>query len=713
MNLLITTLGTTWPIIPELLAFTNPATVPLFKNHPNSKLFQKWRDQYQIEPVEEVWIATTQGELVREGLKSLAQWEAIAPNPPKLKVYFMKGVNELSDLKECLGMRELIFRLALKASETKGIGKTFLSLAGGRKNMSADMQTAAEYFGCNALLHVVDSGQIPSILRAPRPEEMIQSLKKEDAAALFPLIIRGAMEGQSLFKLKSSKISSKNYPIISSESGEQPYSNDLSNKINAVIAQSSHLTQNFTRQLLKGVHGANFRALYTLSPNLIEKLQSTIIGIDPKHRDEDLKLLRQIPKTDHHCHLGGLLNPQQIIQVAKTLLPEISKAEEESKSFAKWLETCRSYAKTSPNDLRRDPFPRAWRYYRDEFAQKRRHLTTASFILFALKSPARLAEFIYGHRQPQAENLKAKSFNEFEAWGDLQGSSLLQTRDSLKTAVRIWLRDCQRNNVHYAELRCSPMNHTLGGLTPEEVVGILRESIMIARPRVKLIFIVSRHRDITQGEQTLKLVEKLFIKEGDNFSTWFGGLDLAGAEDEKAPAEFRELFDPALRSCLNVTIHAGEGTAPKNIWEAVYELNADRIGHGLTLAQDRRLLNRIKQRRISLELCPSSNQQIVGYRTELKRESSLKNRPTYPVKLFLDSGLRITINTDDPGICLTNPTLELLRAAELTPHGISLWEIFQLVRNGFQASFVEPDEKRALLLNAEESILKICDQIRN
>jgi len=189
------------------------------------------------------------------------------------------------------------------------------------------------------------------------------------------------------------------------------------------------------------------------------------------------------------------------------------------------------------------------------------------------------------------------------------------------------------------------------------------------------------------------------------FSSWFAGFDIAGAEYAQSPGKLREHMHPVMKECLNLTIHAGEGEPSDNIWEAVYELNADRIGHGLSLVDNPNLLTRIRNRRITIELCPSSNYQIVGFEDVTIPDS--RSMKKYPLRRFLDAGIRTTINTDDPGMSLTDLSHEFHKAACMTEGGLSRWEILQLIRNSFKAAFLDSTERKNLILEAEKQILNL------
>ncbi|HID38343.1 MAG TPA: hypothetical protein EYP36_02370 [Calditrichaeota bacterium] len=195
----------------------------------------------------------------------------------------------------------------------------------------------------------------------------------------------------------------------------------------------------------------------------------------------------------------------------------------------------------------------------------------------------------------------------------------------------------------------------------------------------------------------MELAQELFSKDS-SFREWIVGFDLAGAEYVRSPAQLREAFLPLMEESMNISIHAGETENVKNIWEAVYYLNADRIGHGLTLNDDAKLKSRFLNRKITIEMCPSSNDQIIGYG---------RGKKPYPLRDYLEYGLRVTINTDNPGISRTSLSEEYYKAAAITEGGLSRWEVLQLVRNGFRGAFLPFEDRQKKLLESEKKIIDL------
>lgn len=195
------------------------------------------------------------------------------------------------------------------------------------------------------------------------------------------------------------------------------------------------------------------------------------------------------------------------------------------------------------------------------------------------------------------------------------------------------------------------------------------------------------------------------------------GFDLSGDEAAEIPdleSSIRILF----ASCSPITIHAGEAMSANSIWEAVYKLSAQRVGHGLRLRDDTRLLEHCVRNDICMELCPISNAFTNSYtpisRPELNgglaRVPSLK-RDEYPMLDFLAAGLEVCLNTDNRSIHPNQSTLtdEYLKAAELCG-GLTKWEVLRIAKAGFKNAFLAKDDVASMLRHVEYEIYKlICE----
>jgi aminodeoxyfutalosine deaminase len=158
-----------------------------------------------------------------------------------------------------------------------------------------------------------------------------------------------------------------------------------------------------------------------------------------------------------------------------------------------------------------------------------------------------------------------------------------------------------------------------------------------------------------------------------------------GGDEMKAPPElFREQYAYAAAQGLRLTAHAGESAGPESIWGAL-NLGAERIGHGLTAAQDPELIEELAQRQVPVEICLTSN---------LRTGCCLHLRD-HPIRKYFDQGLMITLNSDDPSMFATS----LRREYELaqSEFGFTDEHLRELARNSFEASFLLPDEKVGFL----------------
>ena len=187
------------------------------------------------------------------------------------------------------------------------------------------------------------------------------------------------------------------------------------------------------------------------------------------------------------------------------------------------------------------------------------------------------------------------------------------------------------------------------------------------------IFDAVRQFGVEKAEQVLDLA----IRFRDRNVVGFG---IGGDEVKGPPEQFRELYARAADHGLRLTAHAGESAGPESIWGAI-NLRAERIGHGLTAAQDPELLEVLAERQIPIEVCVTSN----------LRTGVCAAIAQHPVRRYFDEGLMVTINTDDPAMFRT----DLEDEYRLVQENFAFTEdhIRELARNSFEASFLPPEKK--------------------
>jgi len=162
------------------------------------------------------------------------------------------------------------------------------------------------------------------------------------------------------------------------------------------------------------------------------------------------------------------------------------------------------------------------------------------------------------------------------------------------------------------------------------------------------------------------------------------GVDLAGDEANYPPTLFARALAQARDAGLGITVHAGEFAGPASIWTALYQLGAQRIGHGIRATEDAELLAYLREKQITLEICPSSN-------LRLGLSSSLV---THPLRQLLQNKVAVTINSDDPLLLGTNISNELHAVAGALE--LSADQVTMFIAAAARAAFL-PSANRAHL----------------
>lgn len=695
LNILLCTLGSSWAVVPEIWGMFPGNAFELYEHHPAFGDIVDQRTTYDLRPVDRIVCISTWGESVKSALQDLHQWRQMTG--VRIDLHRVGGTRELDSAAQCLAMKEAIFRHVLFWREQAD--RLYLSLAGGRKTMSADLQRAAGFFGCAGLFHVVDkkfNNQTPRL-----SPEALRGPVQADIISCFMPIYMGREPGHRMWNQDVGDcraLRSLDFPI--SEEKPSP-AHDLQQEVERRYVAGESLLVNFAQNLMRQDLQNTFLALYRLSPDLIDVMKNKRFGVDPSCQEKELRLLRQLPKAELHCHLGGVADAIGLIRIACANKEAVQAVR--NTSFHAWSEQLQAMVRHKDLKGLRHEVTKA-KGLCSRFDDVPAPLPVAALILAFVGAPELLDECIFGPLQSE-ETFCGIGIAEYEKLGDLQGSSLLQSEASLRTACHVLKDFCQCNTVRYLELRCSPEKYTKGGLASKDVVRILLDELADCPFCVfRLIFIASRHGCIEELKDHVTLALALL----ENRIQAVVGFDLAGDESVTSARALRDEFMPLMEKCLSLTIHAGETMEAQSIWEAVYHLSADRIGHGLKLVDAPDLMTKVRDRRIALEMCPSSNFQIVGFRDNYVPDSW--DKPVYPLQVYMKAGLRVTVNTDNPGISRTDPTKELHRACRLTPGGLSLWDVLILIRQGFRSIFAQ-DVRRDMLIAAEDEIVRFAMNI--
>ncbi|MFH0802744.1 MAG: adenosine deaminase [bacterium] len=254
--------------------------------------------------------------------------------------------------------------------------------------------------------------------------------------------------------------------------------------------------------------------------------------------------------------------------------------------------------------------------------------------------------------------------------------------DAIREITYQVVSDASKDNVKYLELRFSPMymaqKYDLNlNRVIDSVCRGLEEAKKDCDTDVNMILIVERQMGPSKAAQVESLAEEYKGKG-------VVGLDLANDEANFPPGPYAHIFQKAKAAGLSVTIHAGEAGGAENVRTAIEDCHADRIGHGVRMEEDPAVEQEVIDWHIPVEICPTSNVQT----------GAVASIAASPFKRFMDKGIPVVINTDDPGVSNTTLTDEYLKVAN--QFGISVAQLQHIVLNGVDAAFISTDKKKVL-----------------
>ncbi|MGF1701023.1 adenosine deaminase [Photobacterium makurazakiensis] len=261
------------------------------------------------------------------------------------------------------------------------------------------------------------------------------------------------------------------------------------------------------------------------------------------------------------------------------------------------------------------------------------------------------------------------------------GVAVLGDLDACRRVAYENVEDALNAQIDYAELRFSPyymaMKHNLpvAGVV-EAVVDGVQAGCRDFGVQANLIGILSRTFGIDACQQELDGL----LSQKDHLVA----IDLAGDELGQPGEQFVSHFKQVRDAGLQVTVHAGEAAGPESMWQAIHDLGAVRIGHGVKAIHDPKLMDYLAANKIGIESCLTSNIQT----------STVASFDTHPVKQFLDHGILACLNTDDPAV----EGIELPHEYEVAAPkaGLSQVQIRQAQINGLELAFLSDSDKLAL-----------------
>ena len=282
----------------------------------------------------------------------------------------------------------------------------------------------------------------------------------------------------------------------------------------------------------------------------------------------------------------------------------------------------------------------------------------------------------------------AYNFYNLQSFLDIyyQGAKVLINEQDFFDLTWAYMIKSKEDNVVHTEIFFDPQIHTNRRIKFDLVINGIHRAILKAKKELgissKIIMCFLRHLDEQSAFETLDLA----LTHKDKII----GVGLDSSEVGYPPSKFERVFNKAMKEGFLTVAHAGEEGPPEYIWEALDLLKVKRIDHGVRCLEDKKLVQRLRDEKIPLTVCPLAN-------VKLRIFKKLKD---HNLKKLLNKGLIAMVNSDDPayfGGYLNTNLIECQMALNLTKD-----EIIRLVINSFKSSFLSEVEKK-----------KWIDQINN
>ncbi len=284
----------------------------------------------------------------------------------------------------------------------------------------------------------------------------------------------------------------------------------------------------------------------------------------------------------------------------------------------------------------------------------------------------------------------AYAFTDLQSFLDIYyaGASVLLHEQDFYDMTMAYCERALADNVVHTEIFFDPQTHTERGVSIETVVAGIDRALADAEKRgltSKLILCFLRH-----------------LSEADALATWEAalpvferyprmiGVGLDSSERGHPPSKFERVFEKARAKGLKLVAHAGEEGPPAYIYEALDLLKVDRVDHGVRSIEDAALVTRLADSRVALTVCPLSNTKLCVF----------DDMTQHTLKQLLDQGVAVTINSDDPayfGGYVNENYSAIIEALKLDDK-----EVYTVLRNGFEASFVTPEERAAMIAKLDQ-----------
>jgi aminodeoxyfutalosine deaminase len=258
---------------------------------------------------------------------------------------------------------------------------------------------------------------------------------------------------------------------------------------------------------------------------------------------------------------------------------------------------------------------------------------------------------------------------------------LIKTADDVRLITYEVAADMAAQNIRYAELTVTPYLSITDELPAEAFLEAIEDARQAAsrdhNVELRWIFDIPADFGLPAAEQTASVAL-------DHDVPGLVGFGIGGAERGFPRSMFLDQFDRARAAGLHSVPHAGETTGPETVWDALINLGAERIEHGITSVADQRLLEHLVEHKIALDLCLTSNVAL----------HVVPDLDHHPIRELVAAGVTVTINTDDPPMVGTDLNTEYAIAARLLD--LDERAVTELALTAVDASFASPETKAAV-----------------
>ena len=278
------------------------------------------------------------------------------------------------------------------------------------------------------------------------------------------------------------------------------------------------------------------------------------------------------------------------------------------------------------------------------------------------------------------------TFKDFPHFAEVYhtASRCIRSADDIELLARDFIAGQAAQNIVYTEFTFTALTHYQNYAIPFDAqLAALERARTWAERELDVSFgvIVDIPRDTATPREGVLLAEWLAESWGETIVA----IGLGGYEVGFPPEMFKAAFAVTGRAGVPAVIHAGETEGPASIWGALGQLNAVRIGHGVRCLEDSRLVEHLRSERILLEVCPSSNVCL----------GVVPSLADHPLPRLIESGLVVTVNSDDPPMFATTYTDEFLRVTR--QFGFSAADVSRWQRNAAAGALGSAEKRRAIV----------------